>query len=429
MCDAPGRLSFFGYLKSGVAVAAGKRVSTNADGSARRDQPGSMTTERTRSSFRRVRQMRIGLLTVWGLLCCTTFVPQVHGQTPVFDAEHVFNYASSEPSLAPGVIALVFGNNLAVGRCSVLDTPLPETLCGTRVTIGGQTAPLLFASSGEIRFQIPVELEPGDHSAVVTAQGQPSEPVVLGLKQYAPAIFTRITQNLTVGGFFRQTDSGEIAELITPDRPARGGEVLVGLATGLGPADPPVPTGFPGNGEALLSRPRVFILGEAKAMREAEVLSARATGGVGTASVEFVLPNDLPPPPGPGFLYDVELLIESEGEVFRSPPEKLPAVVVGDHEIAKVVDAAGGRALVSPGSIVSVFGNFLHITATASSIPLPENLNGFSVLFNGLPGALFGVFDGGFRPIQCADALGRRCQQWQGRGKGSLERRRKRDME
>ena len=68
----------------------------------------------------------------------------------------------------------------------------------------------------------------------------------------------------------------------------------------------------------------------------------------------------------------------------------------GDHLITGVLDAAGGQALISPGSIVSVFGDFVHITATASSIPLPENLAGFSVTFNGIPGALFGVFDGPF---------------------------------
>ena len=42
----------------------------------------------------------------------------------------------------------------------------------------------------------------------------------------------------------------------------------------------------------------------------------------------------------------------------------------GDHQITGVLDAAGFQALISPGSIVSVFGNFVETTATASSIPL-----------------------------------------------------------
>ena len=68
----------------------------------------------------------------------------------------------------------------------------------------------------------------------------------------------------------------------------------------------------------------------------------------------------------------------------------------GDHQITGVLDAAGFQALISPGSIVSVFGDFVETTATASSIPLGTNLSGFSVTFNDIPGALFGVFDGDF---------------------------------
>ena len=61
-----------------------------------------------------------------------------------------------------------------------------------------------------------------------------------------------------------------------------------------------------------------------------------------------------------------------------------------------VLDAAGGEASISPGSVVSVFGNFTEQTALAGAIPLPVDLGGFSVTFNGIPGALFGVFDGPF---------------------------------
>ena len=68
----------------------------------------------------------------------------------------------------------------------------------------------------------------------------------------------------------------------------------------------------------------------------------------------------------------------------------------GDHQVTGVLDAASFQGLISPGSIVSVFGNFVETTATAGSIPLTMNLNGFSVTFNDIPGALFGVFAGGF---------------------------------
>ena len=66
------------------------------------------------------------------------------------------------------------------------------------------------------------------------------------------------------------------------------------------------------------------------------------------------------------------------------------------HEVSGVFDAAGFQGLISPGSIVAVGGLFTDQTATAATIPLPFDLNGFSVTFDGVEGALFGVFDGVF---------------------------------
>ena len=66
------------------------------------------------------------------------------------------------------------------------------------------------------------------------------------------------------------------------------------------------------------------------------------------------------------------------------------------HEVTGVFDAAGFQALISPGSIVAVGGLFTDVTANATTVPLPTNLNGFSVTFNGILGAMFGVFDGVF---------------------------------
>lgn len=77
-------------------------------------------------------------------------------------------------------------------------------------------------------------------------------------------------------------------------------------------------------------------------------------------------------PIDPDFVYGVELVIEDEGEAFTSPRVDLPVVAAGDHLITGVLDAAGGQALISPGSIVSVFGDFVEITATATSVPLSE---------------------------------------------------------
>ena len=83
---------------------------------------------------------------------------------------------------------------------------------------------------------------------------------------------------------------------------------------------------------------------------------------------------------------------------FDELPDDFGAAYVYDmaddmsHEITNVLDAAGFLALISPGSIVSVFGSFAEQTAVGNIIPLLVNLDGFSVTFDGVPGALFGVF-------------------------------------
>ena len=62
------------------------------------------------------------------------------------------------------------------------------------------------------------------------------------------------------------------------------------------------------------------------------------------------------------------------------------------HEITGVFDAAGFQDLVSPGAIVAVFGDFAERTHSSDSLPLATTLDGFSVTFDGIEAALFGVF-------------------------------------
>ncbi len=62
--------------------------------------------------------------------------------------------------------------------------------------------------------------------------------------------------------------------------------------------------------------------------------------------------------------------------------------------VSAALDAAGFQDVISPGSVVAIGGLFTDETAVAASVPLSLVLNDFSVTFNDLPGALFGVFDG-----------------------------------
>ena len=60
--------------------------------------------------------------------------------------------------LAPGSIVTVFGTGLASASTGALTVPLPTSLAGASLTVGGTAAPLYYAGAGQINAQIPFEL-------------------------------------------------------------------------------------------------------------------------------------------------------------------------------------------------------------------------------------------------------------------------------
>ena len=310
--------------------------------------------------------------------------------------ESVLNAASNRATLSPGVQARVNGQNLSAAPGELCRSPVPwPTIvppCNAMVLVNGEPAAIWTSDESFIDFEIPFDEPAGEGppspiEIVVDVAGERSAPVMVELQRFAPAMFVNDFVGGDGFGAFRreQTD-------ITSENRAVAGDTLTVEATGLGPLDPAVPPGGAGF-STLVARPKILIHG-AKSVREAEVLSAVGFGR-GFNRVEFVLPLELPMPVDPNYFYGVELVVEQGGERFASAQVELP-VVVGEHQITGVLDAAGFQALISPGSIVSVFGNFVETTAIASSIPLATDINGFSVTFNGIPGAPFGVFDGDF---------------------------------
>lgn len=68
------------------------------------------------------------------------------------------------------------------------------------------------------------------------------------------------------------------------------------------------------------------------------------------------------------------------------------ASVEPTHEIGSVFDGASFLPVLSPGGIASIFGTFAETSSVSTSVPLSLSLNGFSLTFDDVPGAIFGVF-------------------------------------
>jgi uncharacterized protein (TIGR03437 family) len=157
--------------------------------------------------------------------------------------------ASFQPGLPPkGSIGTIFCTGLKVsGILGAVGTPLPITLAGITVSVGGAAAPLFAVADlggyQQINFQVPIEIpasQATEGAQIVLsqngAQGSTMVKNVLG----SPGDFFRIG-NTQFGVF--QHASGYA--LVTPDNPARAGEFIIGWATGLPLAVPPVPLGQP----------------------------------------------------------------------------------------------------------------------------------------------------------------------------------------
>ncbi|MCC6538760.1 MAG: hypothetical protein IT162_14490 [Bryobacterales bacterium] len=101
------------------------------------------------------------------------------------------NLASGEPSLSPGALFVLDGENLALGDETIpLNQPWPSALAGSAVTVNGVAALLSHASPGRITGQIPPGLEPGLAKLVVKVNGVSSPEWEVPLALASPGIFT-----------------------------------------------------------------------------------------------------------------------------------------------------------------------------------------------------------------------------------------------
>ena len=195
----------------------------------------------------------------------------------------VVNAASFTPRVAPGSLISVFGTDLATERASAQAIPLPKSLAGTSVTIGGKEAPLVFVSPTQINAQVPYELNEGSTATVVVKVNGVSSPErTVQVVKAAPGIFQF--------GEKRAVVQNADASVNTAENPAEAGSYVVAYLTGCGNVDHAVATGGPAGSDPL-SRPKSVVtakVGDA----QAEVAFAGLTPGfIGLMQVNLRVPG------------------------------------------------------------------------------------------------------------------------------------------
>jgi uncharacterized protein (TIGR03437 family) len=152
------------------------------------------------------------------------------------------NGASYSAALVPGSVASVFGSFSLSSAVTATQYPLPTNISGLSVQLdGGTLAPLFFASSGQINFQVPWELAGQSQTTLtVIVNGQAGTAQTVSLAGFAPAIFTVNDQGTGQGAILDLSN-----RLVDSTHPASAGDWVSIFCTGLGAVGYQPATGSP----------------------------------------------------------------------------------------------------------------------------------------------------------------------------------------
>jgi uncharacterized protein (TIGR03437 family) len=208
------------------------------------------------------------------------------------------NAASLVGGLTPCGLITVTGSGLAPGVQGVLSGlsafgPLPYALGPvSAITVNNIPAPIQAVANQngveQINFQAPCELQAGSATVVINVSGGSATVSNVPVFQVQPGIFTFAgPNNIPYGAAIHADGSG----YVLPTSPARRGERLYIVVTGMGQTTPAVSTNSPGTGSQNIALPVVVGISD----RGVPVLSARyLLGSIGAYLIEFQVPADSP---------------------------------------------------------------------------------------------------------------------------------------
>jgi len=218
------------------------------------------------------------------VLVDTGEVTPVIGRTPFLDVPTA--------EAVPGSLFTLTGRGFA-DQFVQASVPLPESLGGVRVNLGGTYAPIFSLSPGEIRIQAPWEVIPVPGGNPVRLEFlEPGDNVFEGTTETTLAVALRRPQFERLGWDWAVAHQS-FDSLVTARNPARPGEIIHVYMRGLGPVEPLVPTGSPGPVEPLARvRDRAACSLYGPESMDAEVFFAGlAPGFLGVYQVSLRLPS------------------------------------------------------------------------------------------------------------------------------------------
>lgn len=208
---------------------------------------------------------------------------------------------------APGAFITIYGENLGLEPRFGFDTPgvFPLELGGVQVFFNGRPAPLLYTSPEQVNLQVPYDLDNSEYRMTIRRGDLVSAPAALGVGSASPAIATLTGTGVGAGQVYRVSPEGT-AGFATPENPARGGESILIVTTGLGATNPLVD-----EGKAVPDAGQLTVLGSLEvsvgSQLAKDVYAYLAPGQIGIYLVSAVLPAE--PPTGNA----VQIIVRANG--------------------------------------------------------------------------------------------------------------------
>jgi uncharacterized protein (TIGR03437 family) len=203
----------------------------------------------------------------------------------------VVSSASYTAQISAGSLFTVFGSGFSTGVTTSVNFPLPTSMSGTSVTVNGALCPLLYVSPTQINAQVPLGVQLGVDTVVVTLN-QSSASTTVRVVEASPGIF------VSADGFaIAQRTNGSLVSEVWAVSP---GDNLTIYGTGIGTVNPPVTSGQPAGSGPSLSSSALMYSATIGGINAPISFVGLTPGLAGLMQINLQVPSGITVPPGGG---------------------------------------------------------------------------------------------------------------------------------
>jgi uncharacterized protein (TIGR03437 family) len=196
------------------------------------------------------------------------------------------NAASFQPGVAPGSIISIFGTGFTTAAAQAAGYPLPVSLAGVSVSVGGKAAALYYAGPTLINAQVPVDIPANLQTLVINTTAGPVNGGTLVVQATAPGVFLLSPRKAAI--------VNQDGQLNIMESPAAPGSVITVFGTGIGDVDNAVATGMAAS-LSVLSRAKAPVKATINNVDASVQFAGVAPGFAGLSQFNITIPAALTP--------------------------------------------------------------------------------------------------------------------------------------